>query len=272
MNTAHLSEDIWTAIRQVSGETLEQFEASKRQEAPAIVEEDHLNQPNSINQPDHSEHLDLVNQLNVLNESDQQTQFTLVDQQQQLTRLEEQTVAHAEAIQLLQTSVQEWKEQPVTESKTDLSTGEWIQTEGELSGVTETDSGNHTFQLNEQSVQQAHLCDNIVGSEQLQAGAVQPQHLSFQPVRSVSRQLVVQQFGMEAFILPENEECVEVTVAFEESFASEHYVIVAMSNDRGFQVSLLSQSEDEAVLEVSRAVGCKHTYGLLSWIAAGPSV
>ncbi|WKL04989.1 WIAG-tail domain [Paenibacillus amylolyticus] len=88
---------------------------------------------------------------------------------------------------------------------------------------------------------------------------------------SVSKQPVVQQFGMEAFVLPESEVCTEVTVVFEESFASEHYVIVGMSNDRGFQISLLSQSEDEAVLEVSRTADCKHTYGLLSWIAAGPS-
>ena len=38
-----------------------------------------------------------------------------------------------------------------------------------------------------------------------------------------------------------------------------------------FRFLLLSQSEDEAVLEVSRTADCKHTYGLLSWIAAGPS-
>ena len=127
------------------------------------------------------------------------------------------------------------------------------------------------FELSEQAVKQEHLSEGAVGSSQLQHGAVGPEHLSFQPVRSVSRQPVVQQFGMEAFILPEDEECVEVTVAFEQSFASEHYVIVGMSNDRGFQVSLLSQSEDEAVLEVFRTPGCKHTYGLLSWIAAGPA-
>ena len=105
----------------------------------------------------------------------------------------------------------------------------------------------------------------------MQAGAVHAEHLAFQPVRSVSKQPAVQQFGMEAFVLPENETCTEVTIVFEESFGSEHYVIVAMSNDRGFQVSLLSQSEDEAVLEVTRTAECKHTYGLLSWIAAGPS-
>lgn len=111
-----------------------------------------------------------------------------------------------------------------------------------------------------------------MGSRELKAGAVTPKHLSFHPVRSSSRQPIVQQFGMEAFILPEEDSSVELTVIFEEAFASEHYVIVAMCNDRGFQVSLLSQSEDEAVLEVTRTAGCKHTYGLLSWIAAGPSL
>lgn len=155
-------------------------------------------------------------------------------------------------------------EQADQEDQGDQAQQPQLERSQEIVGTTE-------FMLSEQSITQEHLCDDAVGSSQLQSGAVQAKHLAFQPVRSVSKQPVVQQFGMEAFVLPESEVCTEVTVVFEESFASEHYVIVGMSNDRGFQISLLSQSEDEAVLEVSRTADCKHTYGLLSWIAAGPS-
>ncbi|KOY13966.1 hypothetical protein AMS66_24060 [Paenibacillus xylanivorans] len=242
---AHLSQEIWNAIRQFSGETLEQLAAIKRQEALLQADSEAV-QPS---------------------------------QQAMVVPL---TGAGLEGTQIHQTSNQELGEQQEQASQTDqleeplaaasLTTEEPAQVQEPQLELLQENVGTTEFKLSEQSVTQEHLCDEAVGSSQLQSGAVQAKHLAFQPVRSVSRQPVVQQFGMEAFILPEDEECVEVSVAFEESFISEHYVIVAMCNDRGFQVSLLSQSEDEAVLEVSRTAGSTYTYGLLSWIAAGPSV
>ncbi|KAA2302217.1 WIAG-tail domain, partial [Clostridioides difficile] len=112
-------------------------------------------------------------------------------------------------------------EQADQEDQGDQAQQPQLEQSQEIVGTTE-------FMLSEQSITQEHLCDDAVGSSQLQSGAVQAKHLAFQPVRSVSKQPVVQQFGMEAFVLSESEVCTEVTVVFEEPFASEHYVIVGM--------------------------------------------
>ncbi|MBY0206361.1 WIAG-tail domain, partial [Paenibacillus cucumis (ex Kampfer et al. 2016)] len=265
VGTSHLSEEIWNAIRQVSAETLEQLAEFKRQEAMQEVQQfiQSVGLPNeglftwgddAGSSPDapaefQAGNLNLQELLGLHNDSEVDAVLTEGESATGITEAEDAS----DGENALSPDV----------ADTDLSnsiTPQGADTEVPVS-----------YTLKPQSVTQEHLCDGSVGSEQLQTGAVQAEHLAFQPVRSVSKQPAVQQFGMEAFVLPENETCTEVTIVFEEAFDSEHYVIVAMSNDRGFQVSLLSQSEDEAVLEVTRTADCKHTYGLLSWIAAGPS-
>ena len=56
-----------------------------------------------------------------------------------------------------------------------------------------------------------------------------------------------QQFGMTPFVFGA-EALTEVTV-HEEAFAGINYIIVGMSNNPGFQISLKSQREDAAVLK-----------------------
>ena len=80
----------------------------------------------------------------------------------------------------------------------------------------------------------------------------------------------LRQFGMTPFVFGA-EALTEVTVQFEEAFAGINYIIVGMSNNPGFQISLKSQREDAAVLEVSRQPNCNLAYGFMSWIAIGPS-
>ncbi|MGO4532198.1 WIAG-tail domain, partial [Paenibacillus sp. 2TAF8] len=265
VGTAHLSEEIWNAIRQVSAETLEQLAEFKRQEAMQEVQQfiQSVGLPNdglfawgddageSTDTPIELQagSLNLQELLGLPNNLEAEAALTEGKSGAEIT--ESGNVSDAEDTLSSDEAGPEFS---------DSIAPEWSDNEVPVS-----------YTLESQSVTQEHLCNGSVGSDQLQAGAVQVEHLAFQPVRSVSKQPAVQQFGMEAFVLPENETCTEVTIVFEESFVSEHYVIVAMSNDRGFQVSLLSQSEDEAVLEVTRTADCKHTYGLLSWIAAGPS-
>ncbi|MBR2566082.1 MAG: WIAG-tail domain, partial [Paenibacillus sp.] len=266
VGTAHLSEEIWNAIRQVSAETLEQLAEFKRQEAMQEVQQfmhsvglqneglfawgdDAENSSENMLNDFEAGNLDLQKLLGLPNDIEA-----------------EEVLPEGESFTALTES------EDVLDEVNALSSDATIPelTNHDASQFSNDETSTH-LTLEPQSVTQEHLCEGSVGSEQLQSGAIQAKHLAFQPVRSVSKQPTVQQFGMEAFILPEQEICTEVTIVFEESFDSEHYVIVAMSNDRGFQVSLLSQSEDEAVLEVTRTADCKHTYGLLSWIAAGPS-
>ncbi|RAR41109.1 WIAG-tail domain, partial [Paenibacillus sp. MDMC362] len=120
------------------------------------------------------------------------------------------------------------------------------------------------------AVTTAHLADGSVTGQQLAKGAVSAEHLSFAPVRSAAGQPKLQQFGMTPFVFGA-EALTEVTVQFEEAFSGINYIIVGMSNNPGFQISLKSQREDAAVLEVSRQPNCNLAYGFMSWIAIGPS-
>ncbi|SMF91164.1 hypothetical protein SAMN05661091_5363, partial [Paenibacillus uliginis N3/975] len=116
-----------------------------------------------------------------------------------------------------------------------------------------------------------HLADEAVTEDHLAPASVFPKHMSFTPIRSTDAQPAVQQYGLTAFAIPAGENTTEVIVNFEEPFASVNYVIVAMSNHPGFQVSLKLQRSDVTVLEVTRQPNCNSSYGFLSWIAIGPS-
>ncbi|MGG4108965.1 WIAG-tail domain, partial [Paenibacillus lautus] len=120
------------------------------------------------------------------------------------------------------------------------------------------------------AVTSTHLAEGAVTGQQLAKGAVTAEHLCFTPVRSTPGQPKLQQFGMTPFVFGA-EALTEVTVQFEEAFAGINYIIVGMSNNPGFQISLKSQREDTAVLEVSRQPNCNLAYGFMSWIAIGPS-
>ncbi|EHB63390.1 WIAG-tail domain [Paenibacillus lactis] len=91
-------------------------------------------------------------------------------------------------------------------------------------------------------------------------------------MRGTAGQAKLQQYGMTPFVLSGPEAKAEVGVQFEEPFGGINYVIVGMSNNPGFQISLKSQQEDSAVLEVVRQPGCNLAYGFISWIAIGPSL
>ncbi|MBY0165006.1 WIAG-tail domain [Cytobacillus firmus] len=122
----------------------------------------------------------------------------------------------------------------------------------------------------ENTITGAHLADRAVTGQQLAQGAVTAEHLGFTPIRSAAGQPKLQQFGMTPFVFGA-EVLTEVTVQFEEPFGGINYIIVGMSNNPGFQISLKSQREDAAVLEVTRQPNCNLAYGFMSWIAIGPS-
>ena len=128
------------------------------------------------------------------------------------------------------------------------------------------------IKLGNSAVTSVHISDGAVTGQQLAEGAVTAQHLAFTPVRSSNGKPKLQQFGMTPFILTGADTQTEVTVLFDEPFASINYVIVGMSNNPGFQISLKSQREDAAVLEVFRQPNCNLSYGFMSWIALGPSL
>ncbi|EGG36245.1 conserved domain protein [Paenibacillus sp. HGF5] len=126
--------------------------------------------------------------------------------------------------------------------------------------------------LGKSAVTSVHISDGAVTGQQLAESAVTAQHLAFTPVRSSSGKPKLQQFGMTPFVLTGADTQTEVTVQFDEPYAGINYVIVGMSNNPGFQISLKSQREDAAVLEVIRQPNCSISYGFVSWIALGPSL
>ncbi|MFH0071029.1 WIAG-tail domain, partial [Peribacillus sp. NPDC056705] len=128
-------------------------------------------------------------------------------------------------------------------------------------------TGQH---LSQGAITSQHLREGAVTGQQLAEATVTPQHMSFTPVRGTAGATKLQQFGMAPFVF-DTEDLIEVTVQFEESFVGINYVIVGMSNNPAFLISLKSQREDAAVLEVSRQPNCDSAYGFLSWIAIGPS-
>ncbi|MGG3283597.1 WIAG-tail domain, partial [Paenibacillus solani] len=134
------------------------------------------------------------------------------------------------------------------------------------------DGSINSIKLGNSAVTSVHISDGAVTGQQLAEAAVTAQHLAFTPVRSVAGQPKLQQFGMTPFVLTGADTQAEVTVKFDEPFAGINYVIVGMSNNPGFQISLKSQREDAAVLTVFRQPNCNLSYGFMSWIALGPSL
>ncbi|MGG3148944.1 WIAG-tail domain, partial [Paenibacillus glucanolyticus] len=123
----------------------------------------------------------------------------------------------------------------------------------------------------EASITGAHVADGTITGQQLAEGTITTEHLDFTPIRGIAGQPKLQQFGMTPFVFGADA-LTEVTVQFDEPFAGINYVIVGMSNNPGFQISLKSQRENSAVLEVIRQQNCNLAYGFMSWIAIGPSL
>ncbi|MNN64042.1 hypothetical protein D3C81_1794620 [compost metagenome] len=118
-------------------------------------------------------------------------------------------------------------------------------------------------------MQSYHIASGAVTGDHLAHGAVSAEHLSFSPVQSAGNREVLQQFGMTAFMFNGNAESVEVTIPFDEAFGHTGYVLVAMTNQPFFHVSLKSRASGEAVVIVDRLRETPHFYGVLSWIALG---
>ncbi|MMZ63873.1 hypothetical protein D1872_261580 [compost metagenome] len=71
------------------------------------------------------------------------------------------------------------------------------------------------------------------------------------------------------FLLSRNETSADVTVMFEEPYPNEHYVLVAMTNQPAYYVTIKEQSRELAVVEITRLKESHFNYGYITWIAIG---
>ncbi|KPV58043.1 hypothetical protein QJ48_18890, partial [Paenibacillus sp. A3] len=108
-----------------------------------------------------------------------------------------------------------------------------------------------------------------VGSEQLAAGAVTPEHLSFQPVQTVGVRTTVQQFGLSPFLLNLEDELTEVVLIFDRPFADNNYVLVASTDQTNTYAVIQQKEPDGAILEVVRSKFSPELQGVVNWIAIG---
>ncbi|MNW54500.1 hypothetical protein D3C74_321020 [compost metagenome] len=123
--------------------------------------------------------------------------------------------------------------------------------------------------LRNEAVQGEHLGSEAVGSRHIGQGAVNVEHLGFTPVEAVSGQPALQQFGMCAFLLLGHESSAELTITFEQPYLNNHYVLVAMTNNPSYYVTLKEQTAESAIVMVTRLSYSPVNYGYVTWIAIG---
>lgn len=70
-------------------------------------------------------------------------------------------------------------------------------------------------------------------------------------------------------MLQRDEAETQVKVEFEEPFANPNFVIVAMTNHSAFYATLSEQTQESAVITISRLKESHVHYGFVMWIAIG---
>ncbi|MNI41821.1 hypothetical protein D3C73_960840 [compost metagenome] len=130
----------------------------------------------------------------------------------------------------------------------------------------------HSHHLGNEVVQGQHLGSGAVGSRHIEQGAVQVGHLGFTPVEAGSGQPALQQFGMCAFLLLGHESSAELTISFEQPYLNNHYVLVAMTNNPSYYVTLKEQTTDFAVVVITKLSFSPINYGYVTWIAIGNNI
>ncbi|PUA35801.1 hypothetical protein C8Z91_29525 [Paenibacillus elgii] len=127
-----------------------------------------------------------------------------------------------------------------------------------------------TAQISEADVTAGgQLQPESVRSEHLAAGAVTPEHLSFQPVQTVGVRTTVQQFGMSPFLLKLEDELTEVVLIFDRPFADNNYVLVASTDQTNTYAVIQQKEPDGAIIEVVRSKFSPELQGVVNWIAIG---
>ncbi|MNC40733.1 hypothetical protein D3C75_894600 [compost metagenome] len=91
-------------------------------------------------------------------------------------------------------------------------------------------------------------------------------------MEAVSGQPALQQFGMSAFLLLSHESSAELTISFDQPYLNNHYVLVAMTNNPSYYVTLKEQTTDSAVVMVTRLSYSPVNYGYVTWIAIGNNI
>ena len=142
------------------------------------------------------------------------------------------------------------------------------------------DGSVDSYKLSQGAVTDFHLAAGSIDGTKLQSGAITNEHiadatltvskLADSVVRTSSQQRnVLQQFGLEPFVMKIQDETIELALHFEEEYANTDYVLTAMTNHPACYVIVSQKSTSSAVISIIRAKFSPDQQGIVNWMAIG---